>query len=404
MLNGYKAKKSVSSRKKIFFLCSRIPYPLEKGDKLRIYHQIRHLSKSHDVYLCVVSNQKLSDLAEDELSKICVKLFVYESKLSSILANLMVSLFSGIPFQVGFFFNSGADFFIKKVIAQVKPDHIFVQLLRMSEYVKDIRGIPKTLDYMDSFSMGMKRRKEKEKSLKKWLYHFENKSLERYEEYIFPYFDHHMIISEQDKQSLVFDAAQKIHVVPNGVDSEFFAADESIEKKYDIIFTGNMSYPPNVVAVELIAKEILPVIWKTKPDCNFLIAGADPSVVVAGLANDKITVTGWLDDIRSAYYEGRVCLTPLNIGTGLQNKILEAMSMGIPCITSELANNAVGAIADEQILIGRTPDDYAQHVLRLLDDPQERKRIGVAGKKHVVNNYHWESVVAKMESIMELNS
>ena len=373
----------MSSRKKIFFLCSRIPYPLEKGDKLRAYHQMRHLSKNHDVYLCVVSNQILTYSAKKELDKICVKLFVYESKLSSILLNLMISLFSGLPFQVGYFFNSGADLFIKKAVASVKPDHIFVQLLRMSEYVKNIHGIPKTLDYMDSFSMGMKRRKDKEKSLKKWLYHFENKSLKKYEENIFPHFNHHMIISEQDKQSLDFENSKKIHVVPNGVDAEFFA--------------------PNEAAVELIASKILPIIWKTKPDCTFLIAGAEPSAAVKILANDKITVTGWMDDIRLAYYEGRICLTPLNIGTGLQNKILEAMSMEIPCITSKLANNALKAEDNKEILIGETPDDYARHVLRLMNDSQERKRIGLAGKQHVVNNYHWKSVVANMELVMELN-
>lgn len=392
----------MSSRKKIFFLCSRIPYPLEKGDKLRVYHQMRHLSKNNDVYLCVVSNQKLSDSARDELEKICVKLFVYESTVSSILSNLIISFFSRLPFQVGYFFNSGADFFIKKAVASVKPDHLFVQLLRMSEYVKNIEGIPKTLDYMDSFSMGMKRRKEKEKSLKKWLYHLENKSLERYERDIFPYFDHHMIISEQDKNSLVFEDAKKIHVVPNGVDTEFFAPNSNIEKKYDIIFTGNMSYPPNVAAVEIIANEILPLVWKTRPTCNLLIAGSEPSNVVKALANDKITVTGWMDDIRSAYHEGRICLTPLNIGTGLQNKILEAMSMEIPCITSELANNALNASPDKEILIGKDPADYAAIVLRLLDDINEQKRIGAAGKQYVFNNYHWESIVAKMESIMEL--
>lgn len=391
------------TRKKILFLCSRIPYPLEKGDKLRVYHQVRHLSKHNDVVLCVVSNQKLGEEAKKELEKVCMKIYVYESTYSSIAANLIVSLFSGLPFQVGYFYNSGADLFIKKIIKSVKPDHIFVQLLRMSEYIKNVKGIPKTLDYMDSFSMGMKRRKEKERSFKKWLYHWENKSLERYEENIFPYFDHHMIISEQDKQSFDFEQAKKIEVVPNGVDSAFFAPDYSIEKKYDIIFTGNMSYPPNVAAVELIAKKILPIVWKSKPSCTFLIAGAEPSASVKALAGDKITVTGWMDDIRSAYYEGKICLTPLNIGTGLQNKILEAMSMEIPCITSELANNALKAAPGKEILIGKDPQEYAAHVLRLLDDSSERERVGMAGKSHVVNNYHWESIVAKMEQIMGLN-
>ena len=135
----------------------------------------------------------------------------------------------------------------------------------------------------------------------------------------------------------------------------------------------------------------------------FLIAGAEPSLAVKSLENDKITVTGWMDDIRVAYYEGKICLTPLNIGTGLQNKILEAMSMEIPCITSQLANNALKAIADKQILIGESPHDYARQVLWLMNNPKEGKRIGLAGKQHVIDNYHWESIVDKMESIMELN-
>ena len=384
------------------YLCSRIPYPLEKGDKLRVYHQIKHLSKNHDVYLCVVSREKLSDGAKDALEKISKGLYVYQSQWSSVLANLMVSLFSGLPFQVGYFYNSGADLYIKKIIDRVKPDHVFVQLLRMAEYVKGLNGIPKTLDYMDSFSMGMKRREQSEKSIKKWLYGIENRNLEKYEEVIFSYFDHHMIISEQDKLSFTFVQAKKIEVVPNGVNTDFFAPNPNVQKKYDLLFTGNMSYPPNVAAVELIVKKILPIIWKLKPSCSLLIAGAEPSAAVKSLAGERVKVTGWMDDIRSAYYEGSICLTPLNIGTGLQNKILEAMSMEIPCITSKLANNALQALPGKQVLIGNSPKEYAELVITLIDNPEQRRAIALGGKEHVLEHYHWESVVAKMEQIMKL--
>lgn len=390
----------MSDRKKILFLTSRIPYPLEKGDKLRAYHQIRFLNQSHDVHLCVISSQKLTADAKKELRKITKELYVYESKKISVLLNLMVSFFSGLPIQVGYFFNSGGHYFIHQIIQKIKPDHIFVQLLRMSEYVKTYSDIPKTLDYMDSFSMGMQRRKEKASGIKKMLFAMENNRLTKYEKEIFPFFNHHFIISQQDKDTLNFSGSEKIHIVPNGVDDTFFTPNKSIEKKYDLIFTGNMSYPPNVAAVELIVKKILPIIWQSKPNCNFLIAGAEPSSTVKALASDRVIVTGWMDDIRDAYNEGRIFLAPLNIGTGLQNKLLEAMSMELPCITSALANNALAAEPNQEVLIGETPQEYAKLVLQLMENPSLQNELAISGKNFVVKNFHWESIIQKMEEIM----
>lgn len=389
----------MAARKKIFFLTSRIPFPLEKGDKLRAYHQMRHLSQRHDIHLCVVSNQKLTAEAEQELNKFCSSINTYESKKTSIILNMIVSFFTGLPFQVGYFFNSGAHYFVKKTLEKVQADHIFVQLLRTAEFVKQV-NLPKTIDYMDSFSMGMQRRKEKSSGLKKLAFHIENKRLKRYEESIFPYFDQHFIISQQDKESFEFPAAKKINVIPNGVDHEFFAPDKNVEKKYDLIFTGNMSYPPNVSAVEFIAQKILPLIWKQRPECNFIIAGANPSSKVKALSSDKIKVTGWVDDIRTCYNEGKICVTPLNIGTGLQNKLLEAMSMELPCVCSQLANNALAAENGKEIVIANRADDYAENIINLLNDPEKRKSLASNGKKFIVKNYHWESIIAKMEKLM----
>lgn len=390
----------MADRKKILFFTSRIPYPLEKGDKLRAYHQMRHFSKTHEVHLCVVSNQALTDEAEKELLKICSGLHVYQSKILSIVTNMIISFFAGLPFQVGYFFNSGADYFVKQVVKKIQPDHIFVQLLRMAEYVKDVKDIPKTIDYMDSFSMGIKRRQEKAGGIKKVIFKMEASRLEKYEEQIFSYFDHHMIISQQDKESFAFENAKKIHVVPNGVDQVFFSPDQSVEKKYDIVFTGNMSYPPNVAAVEFIASKILPLIWRTLPHCNFLIAGAEPSSTVKALENDKVKVTGWMDDIRLAYNEGKIFVAPLHIGTGLQNKLLEAMSMEIPCISSQLANNALAAAKEKEILIALEAQEYADLVLELLASEEKREKLATEGKNFIVRNYHWENIILKMEEIM----
>lgn len=387
-------------RKKILFYTSRIPFPLEKGDKLRAYHQIKHLSKNFDVVLCCISDIPLSEAAKNELDKYTTNIYVYQTSKLSMLINMAVAGFYKFPFQVGYFFNTGAHYYFNQAIQKEQPDHIFVQLLRMAEYVSNVTTIPKSLDYMDTFSKGIERRMQKASGIKKLIFKIEFERLKRYEEKLFDKFDHSFIISEQDQLSFSFENAKNIKILPNGVDDNFFTPLVAPEKKYDLVFTGNMSYPPNVSAVIYIAEKIIPILKKTIPNIQFLIAGATPTSQVKALANENIQVSGWLDDIRDAYNESKIFLAPLQIGTGLQNKLLEAMSMEIPSITSDLANNALGATHQENILIGSTPEEYAEHVLYLLNNSSEAERIATAGKRHVNNNFNWPAITDQMTDIL----
>jgi len=387
----------VTNKKKILFFASRIPYPLEKGDKLRAYYQIKYLSKNCDIVLCCMSEEVLTEKAKDELSKYVSNIHVYKTSKISIALNMLIAGFMGYPFQVGYFFNTGAHFFFNKIIKEEKPDHIFVQLIRMAEYVTKSRTIPKSLDYMDTFSKGIERRMEKASGIKKLIFKFEFIRLKRYEKRVFSWFDNTYIISEQDKASFYFEESNQIKVSPNGVDHNFFQPKRKNEKKYDLVFTGNMSYPPNVNAVEYIAKELMPLLIERKPDIKFLIAGATPANSVKALSNENIYVSGWLDDIRDAYNDASVFLAPLQIGTGLQNKLLEAMCMEVPCITSELANNALKAKDKEEILIGNTPKEYVNAVFELLENQELNRKIVKNGKTFVTETYNWNSISKNLE-------
>lgn len=382
----------MSDRKKILFFTSRIPFPLEKGDKLRAYYQIKYLNKNCDIVLCCISQEELSQKAETELKKYVSEIYVYKTSKLSIAFNMLLAGLIGFPFQVGYFFNTGAHFFFNKAIKKEKPDHIFVQLIRMAEYVSKNRNIPKSIDYMDTFSKGMERRMDKASGIKKLAFKLEFNRLKSYEKKVFSWFNNSYIISEQDKESFFFEEAKKIKVSPNGVDHHFFQPNKEQDKKYDLVFTGNMSYAPNVNAVIYIAKEIMPLLVKRKPDIQLLIAGATPSNAVKALASDNIHVSGWLDDIRDAYNEAEVFLAPLQIGTGLQNKLLEAMSMEVPCITSQLANNALQAKDREEILIGETPLDYVNAVFELLENEALRETIKKNGKEFVTKTYNWNAI------------
>jgi glycosyltransferase involved in cell wall biosynthesis len=159
-----------------------------------------------------------------------------------------------------------------------------------------------------------------------------------------------------------------------------------------------MSYPPNVNAVEYIAKELMPLLIKRKPNIKLLIAGATPSNSVKALSNENIHISGWLDDIRDAYNDASVFLAPLQIGTGLQNKLLEAMSMELPCITSKLANNALKAKHNEEILIGQTPEEYVEAVFRLIENQELKNEIIKNGKRFVMQTYNWNSITKNLEN------
>ena len=383
---------SLNSKKKILFFTSRIPFPLEKGDKLRAFHQIKHLSKDYEVVLCAISSHPITPSAKKELGKYTSSIHIYRTTKLTTLINMVVAGFYSFPFQVGYFFNTGADYFFKKVIEQENPDHIFVQLLRMAEYALSVPNIPKSLDYMDTFSKGVERRMLEAKGFKRVAFKIEYNRLKKYEEKIFDYFNNCFIISQQDKDSFSFAKAKEINVLPNGVDYEFFKPDERKAKKYDLVFTGNMSYPPNINAVVYIAEQIMPIIIKQIPNVKFLIAGATPSSDVKALQSDNIHVSGWLDDIRDAYNESKVFLAPLQIGTGLQNKLLEAMAMKLPCITSSLANNAIGATHRKNILIGNTPKEYAELVMECLLNDEKSRDISEAAKLHITQNFNWPSL------------
>lgn len=382
----------MSQSKKILFFTSRIPYPLEKGDKLRAYYQLKYLSKDAKIVLCCMSQEEITLKAENELKKFVDKIYVYRSNKVSTLINMLIAGVIGYPFQIGYFFNTGAHFYFKKVIQKEQPDHIFVQLIRMAEYVLKTQNISKSLDYMDTFSKGIERRMEKEKGLKRLAYRFEFNRLKKYEEKVFSYFDNHYIISSQDRDSFSFEKAKSISISPNGVDHNFFTPKKNIIKSYDLVFTGNMSYPPNVSAVIYIAKEIMPLLIKDYPNIQLLIAGATPTSSVKGLANKNITVSGWIDDIRDAYNDSKIFLAPLQIGTGLQNKLLEAMSMEVPCITSKLANNALGAKRESEILIGETPQEYVELIKRLINNEDLRNNLTKNAKLFVEQNYNWNSI------------
>jgi sugar transferase (PEP-CTERM/EpsH1 system associated) len=384
---------------KIFVLLSRFPYPLEKGDKLRAFHQIKELSKNNEIILCAVSDEKVEEESIKILSKYCSEILVIKLPKWRIYWNLFAQLlFTNKSLQVAYFYNPSAQKKIDNCIEKFQPDHIYCQLIRVTEYVRKSK-VKKTLDYMDALARGMERRVEDAPFYMKWFLKTETIRLKRYEHFIFEDFDNHVIISEQDRKLIVNVKNDNVVVVPNGVDYDTYKHAE-IEKEYDLIFTGNMAYPPNVDSVLYLVNKVMPLVWEKRPKIRLVIVGAQPSSKVLKLKSDKVIVTGWVEDISEYYSRSKIFIAPMQIGTGLQNKLLEAMAMKLPCITSELANNALGATHNEDILIGNNEIEYTEHIVRLIENVNLQKEIAQKGYEFVKENYTWEGSTSILEKVI----
>ena len=374
---------------KVLTLLSRIPWPLEKGDKLRAYHHIKLLSQEHEVILVCLTDSKPHPKAIENLSQFCQEIhFVKLSKLG-IIWNLATSIFNDKPFQVNYFYQNQAQKKVDKIIEQHMPRHLFVQLIRTAEYTKKYHILSSTFDYMDAFSMGATRRIDKAIPGIKLLLTIEAKRLKKYENYIFNHFTHKTIISKTDRDLIQHPDKSEIIILPNGVDFDLFKSDVSAQKKYDLVFTGNMSYPPNIKAAHFLAQNVIPLLVKQYPEIKLAIAGATPHHSVKRLASKNIIVTGWMDQITDAYNQSKIFIAPMEIGTGMQNKILEAMAMNIPCISSKLASEAIGAVHENNILIGNTAEDYVELITRLTSDADLSQKLTKNALEFVKTNYSW---------------
>ncbi len=386
---------------RIFVLLSRIPYPLEKGDKLRAFHQIKVLSEKHEIILCALNPVPKTDKqkAFEQLQPYCRSVNFIDLPATARAYNILKAFVLGYPLQTGYFYNRKAHKKIRQLIEEYRPDYLVAQLARTARYLMDI-PVRKMLDYQDAFSYGLKRRADKAVWPIRFLFNLEHKRMYAFEKEIFDHFDHKIIISEQDREWIPHPAKDEIAVIRNGVDMDFFVP-LMRETKQEIVFTGNMNYPPNVDAARFLVKEIMPLVWRRKPEIRLLLAGAGPHPKVRALEGAKVKVSGWLDDIREAYAASDVFIAPMRMGTGLQNKLLEAMAMKTPCVTTPLANAALKAREKEEILIGETPRELADALLYLLENPGQRRQMAERAYAFVKKNFHWREATKPLFLLME---
>lgn len=382
---------SNNSKKKILVLTPRYPFPVIGGDRLRIYKICQELSKYYDLTLLTLIDdiQDLTIPHDEAVFKSVHK--IYLPKIKSFL-NVLLALPTSTPLQVAYY---KSDNFIQK-LNELLPayDATLSHLIRVGHYAKDVNGV-NFLEMTDAISLNYKRVREINtlKSFKSFIFSLEQKRLERYERSIASSFDLTTFISAVDKNFLYPEERTDVVVSGNGVDTNFLQFKNRHIKSQEpvvLIFIGNMLSLQNMDAVTFFAKKILPLL-NEKGSFIFKVIGkiSEKSRRILSAIPDVI-VTGTVDNILETASDGHIGICSMRLGAGVQNKVLEYMALGMPCVTTTVGFEGIGAREGNDIVIADSPREYVTAIEKLVNDSNHFSSIAINARNFVVSQYSWE--------------
>jgi sugar transferase (PEP-CTERM/EpsH1 system associated) len=329
--------------------------------------------------------------------------------------NCLAALPTARPLQAVYCREPELERKVASIISNGKGDRpvdvVHVEHLRGIPYAlkaKEVNpNIPVVWDAVDSISLLFRKAAvQSRRRINRWITLFELSRTERYEKWLAGQFSHITVTSPHDRQAfidLVTDglSSDRISVLPNGVDLDYFHANQDTQRQEDtIVISGKMSYHANITMVSYFVETIMPVIQKTCPGVKLLIVGKDPTAeIMAYGKRPEITVTGYVEDIRPYLKSGTVAVAPVKYGVVIQNKVLEAMACATPVVSTPQAISALQAVPGQDVLVAEDPGQFAGEVIRLLSDKNLQKKIGSGGMRYVEKCHKWSYVTDVLEGI-----
>ncbi|HOY00323.1 TIGR03087 family PEP-CTERM/XrtA system glycosyltransferase [Zoogloea sp.] len=388
----------------ILYVCHRFPYPPKRGGKIRPFNMVRHLSSNgHQVTVCSLAR---SEAEAEEGRGIAPHCAGFEMGMVSNPVQVMrmvARLPSLTPSSMGFFYCPDLQQKVNQLLSSRKWDLIFVHCSSVAQYVAHVRDVPKILDYGDMDSQKWLEYANYKPWPLSWGYRLEGLKMLAAEKRLARSFDMGTATTRAEWETLEsYGTGLVSDWFPNGVDAQFFCPDETVSYDRDTIsFIGRMDYYPNQECMFRFCRDVWPRLKAVRPSLKLLIVGADPSPAVWKLAElDGVTVTGSVPDVRPHVRASALMVAPLNIARGTQNKILEAMAMGVPVVTSRVAAGGVDAESEKHFLVAETPDDYARQILRVCSDDDERRRLADAGRARMLSNHAWPRSMDRLDKII----
>jgi sugar transferase (PEP-CTERM/EpsH1 system associated) len=398
---------------RILYLTHRIPFPPNKGEKIRSFNIFKFINEKNEVHLGTLIDDPKDEKYLSHLSDLAKSVsydFINPKAKKAISALQLLNKGSISTF---YFYSRKLHRLIDSLMEIMQFDVIFCSSSPMAEYVfkskipvHPNKNLLYVMDLIDVDSQKWFSYAERSFGWKRWIYKREAQYLALYEKRIAEHFDRILLVSEKEKMKfLKIVSTNKATTVCNGVDLKYFSSNFKGKLRKDgpvITFTGAMDYWPNIDGVQWFARKVFPHIRDRIPDSTFYIVGSKPTKEVKQLTlYDGIKVTGYVDDIRHYLAMADVCVAPLRIAQGVQNKVLEALSMGKAVVCTPQAREGLKALTGEEIVVANSENEFALSVIKLIQDKNARDRLARRARRHVEENYSWAKNLSVLNDILD---
>lgn len=392
----------------LLFLVHRIPYPPNKGDKIRSYHLLKQLIKDYNVYLGTFIDDPFDWQYTKNLNELCADacyrpLYPLRAKMKS-----LRGIVTGQALSLPYYRDSGLQDWVNRTLKAGAIRKAVIYSSVMAQYVDRSEGLDRFVDFVDVDSDKWRQYASAKASVSRWIYRREADCLLAYEKALAAKSVKSFFVSEQEAglfKKLAPAVADKVTYINNGVDTALFSPDHAFDSPYPdgcaaVVFTGAMDYWPNVDAVAWFARNIFPAVQARHPQAKFYIVGGKPSREVQELASDSVIVTGRVDDVRPYIAHALLVAAPLRVARGIQNKVLEGMAMGKPIVATGAAMEGIRYSPDLALNVADDAQDMSRQIISLLDEHSSSAFIN-RNRAFVQEHFSWERNLQPLSLLLQ---
>jgi polysaccharide biosynthesis protein PslH len=394
---------------KLLYLVHRLPYPPNKGDKVRSYHLLRHLLANHQVFVGTFLDDPEDEVHVGTLRALCAGLHVTRLHPARARLGSLAGLIDGEALTLRYYRDAALQRWVRATARHEGVDAVVVFSSSMAQYADGL-GLPMLVDFVDVDSAKWTEYATHHRWPMSWLYRREGEQLLAYERAVAARATWSFFVTEKEAtlfRSLAPESAHSCEAMGNGVDADYFAPDSMraspfADDERAVVFTGAMDYWPNVDAVTWFAIEMLPKLRVQWPTLRFHIVGRSPTPAVRALAGDSVNVTGTVLDVRPYLQHAAVVVAPLRLARGIQNKILEAMAMGKAVVAARESAEVITAGRGTELVEADDSAAFVREVDTLLREPMRAAAIGLAGRHRVQHDYSWDAQLSTVDRHLAL--
>jgi sugar transferase (PEP-CTERM/EpsH1 system associated) len=389
----------------VLFLSQRVPHPPDRGDRITTHHVLRHFRE-------LGARVRVGCLAEDDrdiAAAIELRSLVAEVVSPRIRPRLRRfactrGLLTGTPLTLPYFRHRALEAAVAEWRRRTPPDLVFVYSSSMAQYVLEHDDCPRIMQFAELDSDKWRQFADQKRGLGRWVYSREARLLLEFERRVARSFDASLVVSEVERDLFVQCIPDvRPTVVPNGVDVDCFQSrGDAAREPGTVVFTGIMDYAPNVDAVTWFAREAWPAVRRQVPHAKLLVVGNRPCQEIRALDGEHgITVTGWVPATPPYFDRSVVAIAPLRLARGIQNKVLEAMSMALPVVVTSKAAQGIRGAGSDTLVVADDAPAIAAAVIRLLTTPAEARAIGARAAAFVRAHFRWEHTFRILDEVID---